>query len=308
MKAIVLLSVLGLAASCGRTTTSYTRALASEEQPEQTEKGKRNLKIAAVVAGAAVAGCVIVGLAKKKCIPFAKKVVGKVEDGVPTNPADSPKKATPKAAEGSSSAKPKQDDGLDPDKVERTVKDSEVKEQEVQTTAESSSAKPKQDDDLDLHNVQKTTKDSEVKRTQTLRRTSKGMIKELEEAEITVSVETFEKLRKNMEEGSVLIPRSQVIGLFSQLGGDLLTEKQMEALLDAYSKGFDLISKHYYKFTDRAREIAQAPNDKGLYPTAESYDLAAQRLVEEGVFTDDVAKKVKLIYFDDWQHISEIFK
>ena len=373
MKLLVLLSVLGLAVGCG-TDVNHTRTLASEEETEQTKKGNRALKIAGITAGVALAGCVIVGVVKKKCIPFAKKVAQNVEDAKTSKSADPSKKvasesagvsgAKPKqgeepdldnvqkeakASEGdevkssassessSSSAKPKQDDEPDLDNVQKETKDSEVKEQEVQTTAESSSssAKPKQDDEPDLEDTQKTAKDSEgdeVKSSasgesspveKTLSDSEEGvkatspssgapkdlgqMLKAMEEAGIPVSFETFEKLRKNMEDGSVFISPSQLIALF-RVGRGVLTETNKRSLDEAREKGFNMIRTLYDKFTDRAIEIASEADANYREVTFAQHHLAIQQLVEEGIFTDEIVKKVRTAYFDEWQPVTEIFK
>lgn len=120
MKFFTLLLALGLATGCG-TDASYTRTLASEEEREQTKEGNRALKIAGIAAGVAL-GCVIAGVVKNKCIPFAKKVARKVEDGTTTKSVGPSKRTAPEPSEVSG-VKSKQDDGLDLDNVQKKMDD-----------------------------------------------------------------------------------------------------------------------------------------------------------------------------------------
>ena len=133
------------------------------------------------------------------------------------------------------------------------------------------------------------------------------MLKAMEEAGIPVSFETFEKLRKNMEDGSVFISHSQLIALF-RVGRGVLTETNKRSLDEAREKGFNMIRTLYDKSTDRAIEIASEADANYREVTFAQHHLAIQQLVEEGIFTDEIAKKVRTAYFDEWQPVTEIFK
>ena len=272
MKLLVLLSVLGLAVGCG-TDASYTRTLASEEETEQTKEGNRTLKIAGVVAGLAL-GCVIAGVVKKKCISFAKKVAQNVEDVRTTKSVGPSKKVAPEPSEVSG-VKPKQDGEPDLEDTKKTAKDSEG--DEVKSSASSESSPDK-----------------------------KRLSEHLEEAGIQVSSATFDKLQKNMEDGSVFISQRQ-LRMLIEAGKDVLTKKKVDALNLAYHKGYNLIGDHYEKALARAEEIGGErwfENNNLL--------IAIQQLIDEGIFTDEIAKKVKNMAFDEWipikDHLTEMFK
>ena len=235
---------------------------------------------------------------KKKCIPFAKKVAQNVEGGT------TPTFAGVSEAEVKEAVKDAFKKAQDNPKVKKAKKETieafEKFEKDIEEF-DAGLAKIKElNDDIEarhnrLKNRPKPKPREEIFPSSGIPKDREEMIKAMDEAGIPISNVTFGKLIKNMGNGSVFIPNEQLDALLDS-GGFWISHETRMSLNKAWMKSHHLIKEQISEVTRRSEGFL------------DNVPATIQQLVDEGIFTDEIAKKVTTQHSGEWLPVTEIFK